>query len=707
MQLRVDRIDALGSGVNTLLGQLQSDLPATQRVTVTTGLATALASVQRAILVSRSGISLLTLQFAVLAGYAVLLVGGILAERRRPEVGLLQVRGASAVHVATLAVGESLLLTVPAVLVAPWLAEGAVRALGAVGPLAASGVVTTAAVTPGTLIVAVIAGLFVALCLSLPQTTSNRDLARIRALLGRPVAQTLAQRLGIDLALAVAAIIGIWQLRLYGAPLTRDVRGSLGLDPLLVAAPALGLAAGAVLATRAVPRLAEVGERLTGRRRGMVPALGARQLARRPLRYTRAALLLTLAAALGTFATAYAATWDRSQTAQAAYSAPSDVRVVLSPYTDLPAAALGAAYRAVPGVTAVLPVSRGAVDVGRAIQGAQLVAVDTGAVAAVTTFPEDASGKTLPSLLQQLKDARPGGGEGSRQGSPVRLGVTIDTHLAAPDGFPPLSPDARGVLISAVLVAGDGTIQHFSASAGLLEGAGQRVEIPLTSAVGSTTVPSSGPFHLSSHSEILISPPTDSPVLGTVDLRAMAESQSAAGQDWTDVPFDPGSGGWRWTRSSEKGVDPYQPPADAPGQILIGPDDVIFPGNPPVTYRLSATPPIPAPVAALAGRHFLEQSGAAIGDTLAVEYSFGQIDVHVIGVTDEFPTLDPTKPFLVVDLPAFNLTYLAARRRRRRERAVVERRSGADHERCRDALGQALLGEAGHRPRCRGSSARE
>ena len=216
-ELRVDRIDAIGAGVKALLGQLQSDLPATQRVTVTTGLATVLASDQRAILVSRSGISLLSLQFAVLAGYAVLLVGGILAERRRPEVGLLRVRGASAVHIAIMALGESLVLAVPAALLAPWLAEGVVRALGAVGPLGESGIVTTAAVRSGTLIVAAVAALFVGLCLALPQMTSNRDLARIRAVLGRPVAQTLAQRLGIDLALVVVAVIGI----LAAAPVRR------------------------------------------------------------------------------------------------------------------------------------------------------------------------------------------------------------------------------------------------------------------------------------------------------------------------------------------------------------------------------------------------------------------------------------------------------------------------------------------------------
>ena len=61
---------------------------------------------------------------------------------------------------------------------------------------------------------------------------------------GRQARTTLAQRLGLDLALVAVAGVALWQLRLYGAPLTRNAQGPLGLDPLLVAAPAIGLVGG-------------------------------------------------------------------------------------------------------------------------------------------------------------------------------------------------------------------------------------------------------------------------------------------------------------------------------------------------------------------------------------------------------------------------------------------------------------------------------
>ena len=109
--------------------------------------------------------------------------------------------------------------------------------------------------------------------------------------------------------------------------MTRSVQGAVGIDPLLVAAPAIGLLAGAVLALRVLPMLALGIERVTSRGRGLVSSLGARQLARRPLRYTRAALLLMLAMAMGVFAVSYTWTWTASQRDQATFQVGADIRV--------------------------------------------------------------------------------------------------------------------------------------------------------------------------------------------------------------------------------------------------------------------------------------------------------------------------------------------------------------------------------------------
>ncbi len=219
---------------------------------------------------------LLTIQFVILAAYALVLVAGLLVEQRRIETAMLRSRGATAGHVAWMALLEGLVLVVPAALAAPWLAVGALRLFDAIGPLADAGVSIEPRVDSVALIVAGIAGLACLVGLVVPALASGRGLAAVRQTIARQGNRSLAQRLGIDLALVILAAIGLWQLRQYGAPLTASVRGSVGLDPLLVAAPAIGLLAGAILALRVVPLLAELAERLSrNATRARRPARGA------------------------------------------------------------------------------------------------------------------------------------------------------------------------------------------------------------------------------------------------------------------------------------------------------------------------------------------------------------------------------------------------------------------------------------------------
>ena len=148
--------------------------------------------------------------------------------------------------------------------------------------------------------------------------------------MARGQTRSVGQRLGLDIALLIVAAIGLFQLRQYGGPLTASVKGTIGVDPLLIATPAIGLLAGAIVALRLIPLAARALERGTLRGRGLVPSLSARQVARRPLRYTRAALLLTLAMSMGVFAVSYAATWTTSQDDQARYQVGADIRVTPS-----------------------------------------------------------------------------------------------------------------------------------------------------------------------------------------------------------------------------------------------------------------------------------------------------------------------------------------------------------------------------------------
>ncbi len=548
-RIGIDDVDRLAADVATLPDRIKAVVPKDVTATITTGLPTRLAALSRAALVSRSEVLLLTLQFAILAGYAIVLVAGLLVDRRRSELALLRSRGAGRAQVTGMALSEAILLAIPAVAVAPFAAVGVVRLIGILGPLETSGIISAATLDERAFLVALAGGALGVLALTIPALIAGASPAEARAAAARQSGRTLAGRTGLDLALLVVAGIALWQLRLYGAPLTRDARGVLGIDPLLIAAPAIGLIAGAILAVRIIPRSAELAERVLERRRGLVSSLGARQLARRPLRYTRSALLLMLAAALGTFAVAHAATWDRSQADQAAYQAASDIRLIASSYADLPAWAMGPALRRVEGVAAAMPVERQSLDAGRAVNDGELVALDPTAAAAMLRLPPTASGADVSPTLAGLATARPGIHATDLPGDPTRIAVTVDTAFKNPDGTPP--PENGGPLGSAslgvVLSDGDGRLHRIDLDEATLDGGRQRLTGDLVVHVGGESVAISGPVQLESI-EIGLQPAQGTLLEGTLDLVGV-EVGEGDGDAWTPVAFDAGGDGWGWRRA--------------------------------------------------------------------------------------------------------------------------------------------------------------
>ncbi len=663
--LRVDGIAALGADLGTLQGRLQDARLPGRSLRVTSELPSILADVDRATLVSRSGVLLLTIQFAILAAYAIILVAGMLIERRRIEVALLRSRGASTLHLAAMAFGEALMLGIPAALIAPWLAVGVVQLLGTVGPLADAGIASTATVDGGVMIVAAAAAAACVVALTLPSITSGGNPAGVRARLSRQVGRTLAQRLGIDLVLVVLAAIGLWQLRLYGSPLTQNARGVLGLDPLLIAAPGVGLLAGGIVATRVVPRLAEIAERVLSRRRGLVAAIGSRQLARRPLRYTRSALLLMLAAALGTFAASDAATWTQSQRDQATYQAAADMRVVMSDYTDLPSWVVGPAIRSTAGVDAATPVVRGPLDVGRALRGGQLLAVEPASASRLVRLPPGDAATALPALLARLADERPATTSIELPDGVRRVAIAIDANLIPdPDTDPPavIPPDWDGVSATVVVEDGDGRLHRIDGGSGVFVGTGQRLVIPLTRPINGTTVTFPGPARLQGI-ELTLHAPGDIIAIGSIDVRGVETSTTDTGDaDWADAGWRPNAPSWRWTSVRSGDERSLEAAAGMPNRIVFGNDpgqtEPLF-GSSTAILRSWTLPDEPERVPAIVSDRFLELNGTVVGDEVAASVAGQRLTLQVIGSTAEFPSLDPAVGFAIADATTLERARLA------------------------------------------------
>jgi hypothetical protein len=628
--------------------RINAALPFSNRAQVLTKLPQILASVDRSVLVTQAGILLLLVQFGVLAAYAIVLVAALLLERRRTETALLRARGGGFSHLVAMSAGEALLVTAPAALAAPWLAALLVQAVR-LNP-ALEGVGLEAPLPgPATFAISAVGGLIALLALTIPTVASSVNISGVRAAVGRQVGRTLPQRLGLDLVLVLLAVIALLQLRLYGAPITRNARGALGVDPLLVAAPAIGLLAGAVIAIRLVPRLAELVERLLARGRGLVPALAGRQIARRPLRYTRAALLLILAAALGTFASAHAATWTRSQADQASYATGADVRLEPGPRSAVPAAQLGGVIRAVPGVTAATPVVRAAIQLGTTLRDGRLYGIDATAMARVVRVRDDASGEATRAALRELGAARgPAPGLAIPPGT-RRLSLTVDSAVTPVEGFDPVEPGNDGLTFSVLLIDADGRLVRVLGGTGELGVGGERLELQLTRPDGGS-IPT--PAMIAAVQLDVTAGPGDNVVAdGTVDVTGLAASPDATGDTWTTLPMTGGE-----TRVVVEGATLLEsnPPQRLPERIDV---TQLF-ASQRLTYQRTLVPSDPPVAPVLVGPAFLERTGASVGDTLRASAFGVPLVVHVVGEIDGFPTLDGSRPFALVDGLALDLVRL-------------------------------------------------
>jgi hypothetical protein len=666
-ELTPDNVDTIRGKLLTLDGRLREALPASTPV-VKSGLLAVLTAAADATLVERGAVLLLTLQFAIVAGYATILVAVLIDERRRVDAALLRSRGATSGHVAALAAGEGTLLTLPAVVLAPFLASGLVWALSGCGLLAGLGSSVAAgmpAIPPLSYVLAVAAGLACVVGFTLPAALAGFSLATVRIALGRPLARAFAQRIGLDLALVVVAVLAFWELRSSGSAVTSGNGGRPLLDPVLASAPAIGLLAGAVLAGRLVPRVGEIAERLLPHRRGLIPPLLGRGVARQAPRVSRIALLLVLASALGTFAATYGATGSQSQANQAAFRSPLDLRATSSRYGALPDWGTGSAYRALPGVSGALRVDRDLVDVGRAVRNAELVALDAGAAKTALDPEVNPSARLYgppTELFESLRAGRPATQAISLPPGTRRLRVQLDADLSASLAYPPgpgLPMPRQAVDVSVVVVDADG-LHRIPVGSAAVTGSGQRLMVSLEGSIAGVGYRVAPDARLEAI-ELSISISSPAQVTGKLDLIDVASSSTDDGSDWTSLHIV-GDAGWAWAEALGQSVVGYEGASGPAGRVTLDLRDGaaqshLLDGQP-VVVRYWA-PPAAATVPALVSDAFVAASGAGPGEAVTASVAGYPVSFSIAGRISSLAPVDPATPLVVVDGPTLSLVRYA------------------------------------------------
>ncbi|MDD9375972.1 hypothetical protein M8Z33_04665 [Streptomyces sp. ZAF1911] len=427
-------VDAAGAeAVHGRAAKALKDLQGGSGLAPSTELPALLGELRSGLTVARSTLLVGALQLAVLAGAALLLVSHLLTERQEGERALLAARGASRGRLGVLTAAQSLLLALPAALLAPLLTPPLLRLLGGYGSLAH----VPFTVTRSWLLwpVAAVCALGCVVLTTLPVVLRGAAAAATGPAAARRSSRRRPLRRGPGAGgpgrTRLRAALPLRRRRLRpGRPLRRAVRRGPGPGRRPDAGAVRGHPAGAAAAAlRGAARRA-------GRRPGPGSGSGARRLAAGPWpgRATGPVLLLVLAVSSGVLALGQHTAWSESQRDQADFTTAGGLLISNS---DLPALGRGGRYAALPGGDRVLPVLRARQELPGGRPG-QLMALDAAAAADRLALRSDLrDGRSMRELFTPLAHAPAASPSSPPPASPSPASPSASTSRS------PYAPPAR------------------------------------------------------------------------------------------------------------------------------------------------------------------------------------------------------------------------------------------------------------------------
>jgi hypothetical protein len=375
---------------------------------------------------------LLLLQVVGIAIYYVLLVSSLLAERRSEEIAMLRSRGASVGQVVALSAGEAAILGLGAAILAPFLASVAVAALGKTSTFESisGGGFLPFTIVPASFLFALGGAAIAAFAVVIPAFFAARQgmvlFLRSTARPGKP----LMQRYYLDVGLTGLAALGLYQLSQRGSVFDPRSVGGWSADPLVLLSPLLLIAAVGAMMFRFLPPILAVVSRIVSATAGPGMTLGFWQLTRSPARYTQLALLVVMAAAVGTFAATYGETTDRSQEERALYEAGTDARLTGMGRLDrLDNASVRNELLKIPGVEGVATAYRTQLSIGPLPSfgdQVQVLGIDPENAPSLLWFRDDFASEPLPELLRRVSGSPAGGAGVPLQGEPRGVALWVN-----------------------------------------------------------------------------------------------------------------------------------------------------------------------------------------------------------------------------------------------------------------------------------------
>jgi len=642
--LPADQLRTIAANVRDLQDQLANaaELPS---LTLVTSLPSVLNGTASNLDVARSLLAICAVLLFLLAAAALLAVARLLAGQREGESAMLTARGATRWQLVRLGAAEAAPLCLLCAV------AGALAGIG-LARLLAGGNAADVGWTPFLAAAVVAVG---ALVIMLVPVFSIVTPGTARARRGRQAAMAGVTRAGVDLALILLAVVAGWELRHYSA-VSAGVSGNFGVDPVIVAAPALALAGGTVLALRLLPAGGKAGDLLAARGRRLTAAMASWQISRLPIRQGGAALLIVLAVATGTLALSQRQSWTRSVYDQAAFGAGADVRVQASQPLSADQASAVVRTHGVRHAMPVAPFPQEATD-------GMTLAVGAGQAANVTLLRPDQSPLPEAALFGKIRTAGPAPG--------VALpGRSMTFRLTAR-----LGPAALGLGAAAVTVSvADAADVVYQVEAGSLPADGR--DHALTFSLGSSggaiyplrltavslayTLPSTQGLGLAVFTLDGVSSASGGP--GTAPVPGSASVPGSALRSWPAVASSAELAGVRQLQGTAgPSALPVVSSARTAGRALAvtfsagyGLAASGYPGIPPssVSGQLALAPRASAVLPGLATQGFLSASNTRVGSIVQTYIAGATVNVKIMAAVQNFPTVTGSGGGLIVDLGA-------------------------------------------------------
>lgn len=348
---------------------------------------------------------LILLQVVGVVLFYVILVMAVLRERQSEEIAVYISRGASTIQVVGLALVEGLVITVPSVILAPFIAQFVVRILGfssGFTPIT-NGTALPASLSSEAFLIAAVGGMLALFMMLLPSLAGAREgILDIQRSQARPNRRNFLQRYYLDFGMVFIALLLLWQLNQRGAVFDSDAVGGWSTDPLLLFSPLIFTLSVAGMFLRFYPLLLSGVVRLLSVFQSTSISLGLLRASREPTAYARLMLLVIMAVSVGTFAASYGPTVDRSFVERTQYEHGVSFRATILKSTGKATFNDLEEVRSITGVRDAALVHRGVVD---SISGVSvpLLAIDVPFTRDGFWFREDLAVETdLPSLLAHV-----------------------------------------------------------------------------------------------------------------------------------------------------------------------------------------------------------------------------------------------------------------------------------------------------------------